>query len=279
MNNPTLSPPSALFHIWLLARFELTKRFSSRSGIIALIAFIMVWSIILIYPVKEAATIIMQPSFKEFMAAVFGPTTLDQLFNWKVAEFAVFWVAALYLFPLFSIFISADQFSSDKQRGTLRFISLRVSRNSLFLGRFIGQVLIQSLLILLTLIVAIALIMSRDSSLLFPAINTAMIIFASVLIVVLPYIAMMALLSIIANSARQASIFAVILWIIVSLVITLVNVQLPGFDVVSYLLPGSQLSDMVNTQGLAAFTYTPIPLLQTVAILIIGRIVMQRSAL
>ncbi|WP_434937469.1 ABC transporter permease [Shewanella sp. HL-SH8] len=279
MNNPAISSPSALSHIWLLACFELTKRFSSRSGIIALIAFIMVWSIILIYPVKEAASIIMQPSFKEFMAAVFGPTTLDKLFNWKVAEFAVFWVAALYLFPLFSIFISADQFSSDKQRGTLRFISLRVSRNSLFLGRFIGQVLIQSLLIVLTLIVAIALIMSRDSSLLFPAINTALIIFASVLIVVLPYIAMMALLSIIANSARQASIFAVILWIIVSLVITLINVQLPGFDVVSYLLPGSQLSDMVNTKGLAAFAYTPIPLLQTVAILIIGRIVMQRSAL
>ncbi|WP_434952174.1 ABC transporter permease [Shewanella sp. HL-SH4] len=279
MNNTAISSPSALSHIWLLARFELTKRFSSRSGIIALIAFIMVWSIILIFPVKEAASIIMQPSFKEFMAAVFGPTTLDQLFNWKVAEFAVFWVAALYLFPLFSIFISADQFSSDKQRGTLRFISLRVSRNSLFLGRFIGQVLIQSLLIVLTLIVAIALIMSRDSSLLFPAINTALIIFASVLIVVLPYIAMMALLSIIANSARQASIFAVILWIIVSLVITLINVQLPGFDVVSYLLPGSQLSDMVNTQGLAAFAFTPIPLLQTVAILIIGRIVMQRSAL
>jgi ABC-type transport system involved in multi-copper enzyme maturation permease subunit len=279
MNNPAISSPSALSHIWLLARFELTKRFSSRSGIIALIAFIMVWSIILIYPVKEAASIIMQPSFKEFMAAVFGPTTLDQLFNWKVAEFAVFWVAALYLFPLFSIFISADQFSSDRQRGTLRFISLRVSRNSLFLGRFIGQVMIQSLLILLTLIVAIALVMSRDSSLLFPAIKTAMIIFASVLIVVLPYIAMMALLSIIANSARQASIFAVILWIIVSLVITLINVQLPGFDVVSYLLPGSQLSDMVNTQGLAAFAYTPIPLLQTFAILIIGHIVMQRSAL
>lgn len=279
MNNPTPSSPSALSHIWLLARFEMTKRFSSRSGIIALIAFIMVWSIILIYPVKEAASIIMQPSFKEFIAAVFGPTTLDQLFNWKVAEFAVFWVAALYLFPLFSIFISADQFSSDKQRGTLRFISLRVSRNSLFLGRFIGQVLIQSMLILLTLVAAIALIMSRDSNLLLPAFNTAMFIFANVLIVVLPYIAMMALLSIIANSARQASIFAVILWIIVSLIITLVNVQFPGFDTISYLLPGSQLSDMVNTQGLAAFAYTPIPLLQTVAILLIGRMVMQRSAL
>lgn len=279
MNNPTFSSPSALSHIWLLARFELTKRFNSRSGIVALIAFIMVWSVILIYPVKEAASIIMQPSFKEFMAAVFGPTTLDQLFNWKVAEFAVFWVAALYLFPLFSIFISADQFSSDKQRGTLRFISLRVSRNSLFLGRFIGQILIQSILILLTLVAAIALIMSRDSSLLLPALNTAMIIFASILIVVLPYIAMMALLSIIANSARQASIFAVILWIIVSLIITLVNVQFPGFNVIGYLLPGSQLSDMVNTQGIAAFAYAPIPLLQTVVILLIGRMVMQRSAL
>ncbi|MCW3172393.1 ABC transporter permease [Shewanella subflava] len=279
MNSLTASSPSGLSHIWQLAKFELSKRFSSRSGIIALIAFILVWSVILIYPIKEAANIIMEPSFKEFIAAVFGPTTLDKLFNWQVSEFAMFWVAALYLFPMFSIFISADQFSSDKQRGTLRFISLRVSRNSLFFGRFVGQIFIQGCLILITLIATTLLVMNRDTGLLMPAVNTALIIFANLLIVVLPYIATMALLSLIANSARQASIFAIILWIIVSIIITLVNVKFSGFEILRYLLPGSQLSSMVNTQGLAAFAYAPIPLIQTAVILIIGRIVMQRSAL
>ena len=189
------NPPSAAGHIWQLARFELSKRFKSRSGIIALIAFILVWSILLVYPIKEASNIIMQPSFKEFIASLFGPNTLSELFNWQVPEFAMFWVAAIYLFPMFSIFISADQFSSDRNRGTLRFISLRVSRSSLFFGRFIGQVFIQAILIVITLIATIILAVSREANLLLPAIYTSAIVFINLLIVVLPYTATMALIS------------------------------------------------------------------------------------
>ncbi|MCL1143034.1 ABC transporter permease [Shewanella gaetbuli] len=279
MNTSVNQMPSALIQTWQLGKFELSKRFNSRSGLIALIAFVLVWSIILIYPIKEASNIIMHPSFKDFIASVFGPSTLDQLFKWQVAEFAMFWVAALYLFPLFSIFISADQFSSDKHRGTLRFISLRVSRNSLFFGRFLGQVFIQSLLVLITILATIMLVMSRDTSLLLPSLSSGLVVFIQLVIIVLPYIATMSVLSIFANSARQASIYAIILWVVVSIIISIMNVQFPGFEMVGYLLPGSQLSNMVNTHGLTAFAYVPIPLIQTVIILSIGRIIMQRTAL
>ena len=227
--------PSTLTHIWLLAKYELTKRFTNKSGMISLIAFMLIWAILLLYPIKSASEFIMQPNFKDFTEALFGPGSLRHLFEWPVEEFAVFWLAALYLFPMFSIFIAADQFSSDKQRGSLRFLTLRVSRSSLFFGRFLGQMFIQLMLIILTLLATIALALSRDISLLLPS--------------------------------------------IVSIFIALINMNFPQLSWLNWMLPGSQIGNLINTQGLGSFVYAPIPLLQTAVILFAGKVLMSRSAL
>ncbi|GGP83876.1 ABC transporter permease [Shewanella ulleungensis] len=276
---PVKTPPSGIAHIWLLAKYELTKRFTNKSGMLALIAFMLIWGILLLYPIKSASEFIMQPNFKEFTEALFGPGSLQHLFEWPVPEFAVFWLAALYLFPMFSIFIAADQFSSDKQRGSLRFLTLRVSRSSLFFGRFIGQMLIQFALIILTLLATIVMVISRDISLLLPSLTTSLIVMVNLVIVLLPYTAVMAVLSLHANSARQASIFAVILWAIVSIIIAIINFQFPQLNGLSMILPGSQISSMINTQGLGSLAFAPIPLVQTVIILGLGNVLMKRSAL
>ncbi|WP_394132116.1 ABC transporter permease [Shewanella maritima] len=273
------SRPSMVNHIWQLAKFELTKRFTNKSGMIALIAFLLVWTVIILYPVRSASDILLQPAFKDFITSFLGPNSLNHLFEWQVAEYAVFWAIALYAFPLFSIFISADQFCSDKQRGSFRFLTLRVSRSELFFGRFIGQMLIQAVLISLTLLVTLALVLVRDASLLAPSLMSCVVIFANVLIVLLPYVAVMAVFSLIAKTARQASIFAIVLWAIVSMIITIVNVQFPTLAFLDWLLPGAQISHMVNTQGFNTFSFAPIPILQAIALLILGKVVMQRSAL
>ncbi|GGB59029.1 ABC transporter permease [Shewanella inventionis] len=274
-----VSVPSGLSHIGLLAKYELSKRFTNKSGMVALIAFMLIWAILLLYPIKSASEFIMEPNFRSFTEALFGPGSLQHLFEWPVAEFAVFWLAALYLFPLFSIFIAADQFSSDKQRGSLRFLTLRVSRSSLFLGRFAGQMLIQLSLIILTLLATIIMVVSRDMTLLVAALSTSLLVMVNLFIVVLPYTAAMALLSLHANSARQASIFAIILWALVSIVIGLINFKFPQLSGLSIILPGSQISSMINTQGISSLAYSPIPLLQTVIILGLGNLLMKRSAL
>ncbi len=274
-----VTPPSGLSHIWLLAKYELSKRFTNKSGMVALIAFMLIWGILLLYPIKSASEFIMQPSFKELTEALFGPGSLQHLFEWPVPELAVFWLAALYLFPMFSIFIAADQFSSDKQRGSLRFLTLRVSRSSLFLGRFLGHMLIQLALIVFTLLATIIMVTSRDISLFVPSLITCVIVMINLVIVLLPYTAAMAVLSLYANSARQASIFAIILWAIVSIIIAVINAKFPQLTGLSMILPGSQISSMINTQGLGSFVFAPVPILQTIVILTLGNLLMKRSAL
>lgn len=274
----THNPPSTFNNMFIIAVFELRKFLFNSRGIIALIAFALVWGILLFYPIQGASTMLMQPNIKSLIASLFGADTLNVLFEWPVAEMAVFWCFALYLFPMFNILIAADQFSSDKTRGTLRFFIIRTSRDSLLFGRFLGQILIQGLLILLTIIATIALVISRDSQLFLQAISSGALVGLNLMIVILPFTALMTLLSLYARTARQAMVLATILWTLVSLAILVLNQQSNLVAELQWLLPGAQLSNMINTNGLNSLAFAYIPLLQTVAALLLGRIYMQRSS-
>ena len=274
-----LSMPSPVRQVLTIALFELRKLFLNTRGIIALVAFALVWGLILVYPIKSASEILLNPSFEDLVSAVFGPNTLSELFQWKVAELAVLWCTALYLFPLFSIVITADQFASDKTRGTFRFLSLRVSRNSLFFGRFVGQIIIQFLLVSITVMATIGLASIRDPSLFLTSLGSGSLITINFVIILLPYTAIMAILSLYANTARQATIYAVIFWALISIIIAVFHSQFPSVNGLQWLLPGAQLSMMINTQGLGSLAYAPIPLIQTAVLLAIGSRYMQRIAL
>jgi ABC-type transport system involved in multi-copper enzyme maturation permease subunit len=275
----THNPPSTFNNILIIAVFELRKFFFNTRGIIALIAFALVWGVLLIYPIQGASAMLMQPNIKDLIDGLFGVNTFNVLFEWPVAEMAVFWCFALYLFPMFSILIAADQFSSDKTRGTLRFFTIRTSRDSLLFGRFLGQILIQGLLILLTIIATIALAFYRDSQLFLQAISSGALVGLNLLIVILPFTALMTLLSLYARTARQAMVLATILWTLVSLAILLLSNQSSLLAELQWLLPGAQLSNMINTNGLNSLAFAHIPLLQTAAALLLGRIYIQRSQL
>ncbi|NKF50537.1 ABC transporter permease subunit [Shewanella sp. WXL01] len=269
--------PSAMRQIGMISQFEVTKRFINPGGMIALLAYVLIWALILLYPVQSAADFLVNPMFKEFVIGLYGPGAFDTLFDAPVPEYAVLWCISLYLFPLFSLFICADQFCSDKQRGTFRFLTLRVSRSQLFFGRFIGQMAIQALLICVTLIATLLLVLIRDASLLLPSLSSALIILLNLIVVIMPYVALMAVFSLIAKTARQASIFAIVLWVIASMVISIINMQYPALEFLHWILPGSQISSMINSLGINALIYAPIPLIQTVCFLLLGHSIMNRS--
>lgn len=264
----------------ILAKFELKKLLFNPRGLISLFAFSLVWLLLLLYPIRTASSFLLTEEFKQLIRGMFGEHTINELFQWKVAEMAVFWITALYLFPLFSIFVTADQFASDKNRGSFRFLTLRTSRDSIFFGRFIGHMLIQSLLLTLTILATITLAMSRDMMLLLPALTSGVLVFINLFIILLPYTAMMAILSLYANTARQATIYAILFWAVSAVIIAIVHSQFaPLAQWLQWILPGAQISMMINTQGFGSFIYAPIPLLQAGLLLFLGRQYIKRSPL
>ncbi|MBV1920917.1 MAG: ABC transporter permease, partial [Pseudomonadales bacterium] len=172
----------------------------------------------------------------------------------------------------------ADQTASDRDRGSLRFLTMRCSRDSIFLGRFIGQMIIQTILVILTLITTFIVSVYSNPTALISSLQCLLLISANLFFVLLPFTAMMALLSAAVRSPRQAMILAVLLWTLVSATLTSISQHWPIFEFLTYLIPGVHLEDLTELQPSETLSLAYIPILQTLVLLIIGRFVMTRGA-
>lgn len=125
-------------HLLIISQFELKRGFATRKGLLSLVTFAVVWYFILLYPLRFAAELLVQEKGLMQDFSFFNFIGFGSIQQWSIPEFGVFWQFALIIFPMLSITLAADQTCSDRERGTLRFIVLRSSRDSLFFGRFVG---------------------------------------------------------------------------------------------------------------------------------------------
>lgn len=268
----------SLKHLYLIIQFELKRLFASRKGLLSLITLVAVWGLILFYPIRLAANFVMQTgqdqsnAFTNFLG-------LGSLIKWPMIEFQVYWQIAIILLPLLSIAIAADQTSSDRKRGTLRFLTLRTTRDNIFFGRFLSVTVIQLFIILFTLVTTLALVLYRDASLMTLAFTTAATILINLVIILLPYNALMALLSAKLNSARQAIMWAILIMIVLSAIITKLSTYAPILEMLQLFILGFYNADIAKVSGLISLQLATLPLIQTVVFLAIGRWIMMRTSL
>ena len=201
---------------------------------------------------------------------------LENLSRWPSVEMALYWVIALYLLPLFSITIAADQTASDKTRGTLRYLALRTTRSQIFFGRFLGQFTIQILLVAATLVSVLLLVGYYSVDKLTGALQSMPVVFVNLLLVLMPYIALMALLSVLARSARQATLFAIVAWTIISIAIAVIQSRYGPLPILDWILPGSQIGNLLRLDGWDTLALAPVPLLHTTILLFAGWVAMRR---
>lgn len=273
----TIRIVTTLHNIFILARYELSRMFLTRRGLLSLLAFALVWFLVLRYAIYGAAQFFMADSPGGLIVSFFNSTIINNLMSWQIPELAVFWVISLYLLPVFCVALTADQTASDRARGTLRLLHLRTTRDGIFFGRFFGQMLVLFVLVLLALLSTLVLILLRDDSLLIPALRLSFILLVNLLLVLLPYTALMAWVSSMARSARQATLYAVIIWIICSLVTGWLSSRFPGLWGLDKVLPGAQVSGLLQLSGWNTLSLAYLPIIQTGVLLFLGRLMMQRS--
>ncbi len=271
--------PGFIYHLLCISQFELQRLFTTRKGLLYLLTFAVVWYFILLYPVRFSSDLINRSQGGMRGSRFFEFIGFDSLFHWKIPELGVYWHFSLFIFPLLSIMSASDQTCSDRVRGTLRFLMLRVSRDSLFFGRFTGIMMTQALLIMASLLTTLVLVIYRDSSLLPIAINSALVIAVNLILVVSPFTAMMAALSATVKSARLATVWAILIWSFLAGIISILSSYLPVLDGLKLLIPGYQMPDLSQLSEWQTLRLAHIPLLQTVVLLTIGRWIMQRQAL
>lgn len=204
--------PNFFNHLILISLFELKRSFSTQKGILSLLTFSIVWYFILLYPIRFAAELLLQEKELQAEFSLFDLIGFGSIQHWPIPEFGVFWHFALMIFPMLNILLAADQTCSDRKRGTLRFIVTRISRDRVFFGRFIGTMLIQALWISAVTFSTFILVLIRDTSLISSAFHCLYILIINLIIISLPFTAMMAALSAKVNTARQAILWAVLIW-------------------------------------------------------------------
>lgn len=273
------SQQSALSRVRIIAGYELTRLFNTKRGWMALIAFALVWYFILRYPIYYASTIVTQPDFEATLRQVFGMLGVQKLLDWPVAELSVYWVASLILYPLFALFITADQISSDRARGTLRFITLRSTRTELFIGRYLGQLLILAILVFATLVASSLMTIYRDGSLASFILPHFGFVLFHIIFVLAPIVAVTALTSVVCQSARSASFLAIIGISLSFILVGIASYYVPQLSVVDDYLLGAQVSELATSSGLDSLKHLILPISQTSVILAVALFLFKRRAL
>lgn len=258
-----------------ICQFEWSRLFLTRRGWLSIAAFLLVWALILVTIIAPAARVVTS-ELSGLAAIALEALGLENLSRWTSVEMALYWVISLYLLPLFSIAIAADQTASDKTRGTLRFLALRTTRSQIFFGRFLGQFTIQILLVAATIVSVLLLVAYYSADKLAGAIEATPVVFVNLLLVLMPYVALMALLSVLARSARQATLYAIVAWTIISIAIAFIQSRYGPLPILDWILPGSQIGNLLRLDGWDTLTLAPVPLLHTAILLVAGWFAMRR---
>ncbi len=263
-NNNTLQPPSTLSTLKTIIVLELERTFTHKQGIVYLLAFMAFWMLLLKYAVFSQPLLMMN----QVLGADDLPSKL----------FANFFKVAMYLLPVLSLIIAANQTGPDRERGTLRFMTMYCSRSAIFLARFLSQVIIHYILIAFISISTLGYGMVQGD-LSFNAISHALIAAANLALIILPFIALMAVLSALVKSPRQATFYAGIIWSVASGVIGLLSHYFAPASVLNILVPGMQFSQLGDLNGSAMFTLMYVPLFQCAVLLLLGQEIMRRKSL
>jgi len=248
--------------MWLLAQDEVIRLLSTRRGLFALLGFLLVWLAVLNYGILPAASLFSEPSNSiviEFLLSALGLEDWANGVSWPAAELAVYWFVSLYLFPFFALIASADQTASDRSRGT----------------RFVGQCLIMMIVILMTLGSVLLIIAFYSPDNLALSLAKSPMIITNLWLVLLPYIALMALVSVFASSARQATLLAVILWISALLIVGFIRSRFGDSALLNWALPGSQVGELLRLSDWSTMSYAFIPVVHTTLFLVLGSVFMR----
>jgi ABC-type transport system involved in multi-copper enzyme maturation permease subunit len=268
----------SVFRVWQITQFELTRLFATKRGLLALAAFAMVWFMILKYPIGHAVPFLNSPEFSDIAKQMAGSIGLRELVSWPEAEFSIYWIISLYCFRIFSLFISSDQTVGDRQRGTLRFLSLRSTRDEILVGRYLGQLLIMSILILATVVATLAVMTYRDHTLIGTGVLLGLKISVQLSIICMPFIALMAFINIIASSSRLSIIIAILLFTLGTGLISYISSYISIVDLLFYLFPGEQIADVAGQQDTNFFNWL-LPVLQSLMWIILAGLILRKRAL
>lgn len=267
-----------LTHCWHYAIFELRRLWQTRSGLMTLAATAVIWGLLLYYLILPATELISSLASMNLSFPILGTNIMQHLGKWPTAELTLYWLISLFLLPVFCLFFTANQLCSDLERGTLRFLNLRSSRTAILLGRFAGQMLVQGSLILLTVSATLAISAWNAQTFNLAMLNGAVLIWLNMLLVLLPFTALMSIFSALAPTAKLAVTLAIVsIGVFYGLLSWFISAY-PSWAFLKNYLLGAQVSNIATVKGWQTLQFATLPLLQSMIFLGIAYVIIKRRA-
>lgn len=266
-------------HTFLFTTEQISQLLRKPRGLVVLLLFGILWSFWMQYPMgwlfkKSLVT----PSLESIFSNIsLTSEELAGLSKWPSYVTAAIWYIGLFVFPTIPLLVSSDLMVSDLQRGTIRFFTLRASRRSFLVGRFLGQVFILSIFIILAVLIT-ALYLKSWGSLTFAKELWALSLSGvNFLLVSMPILALIALSSVFASTPRRAMLWTVLIWSISAWGLRSLIDAYPILSPIGYLVPGHQLTDLVSLFGIQTLSLAPIAIGQSVFFLWLADLLLKRG--
>lgn len=238
-----------LTRIFQVSIHEWRRVFVTGSGRLTLLTFFGTWVLLFHYPIRTAVDLIANSSDAAIIRSVLGDFGFKQLLQWPVAEFSVFWFAAMILLPLTCVLLSSDQFASDRQRGTAKFYLLRIRRSEFILGKFFGYASFFTLLLLSLVVITLFYSNWRDPSMLEPGLRQGLNTFIFLVLWMLPFIALTNFLNVLMPSGKKVILVLMLMYLLLPFIDYLLKSQWQINFQTSLLLPGLGIFATMGEQG------------------------------
>lgn len=254
-----------LSYVKRLIQLDLYHAIKSARGLLFLLFFAIFWVWMLSKLSGGNAKWLANPEGSMIIGWLFDPSIARSLFTNRSPTLSAYFLLAVSTMPLFVLFAASDQTATDIGSKYLRFLLPRCQRIELFMGRFLGAVILVAFAYLSVTIAAAVM-----SSIIDPSQHTASLwqdaFLAAIMLFLyaLPFIALMSLCSALVGSAGLSALLGLGSYAVVAVLISLMSINNPTVaDMLAYLLPSASKTLVLKLQWSALFSTIGFTLIYT----------------
>ncbi len=212
----------------------------SARGVLFLVFFSVFWLWVFSKFGKINTQWLSNPDGAMMLSWLFDQKTAQALFVDRHPGFSLFYLVAINTAPLFVLFAASDQTANDIGSKYLRFLLPRCQRIEIYLGRFLGCVLLVWAAYIAVSVVAALWVVLFNNANLGEIIVEWLWVVISLMVYVLPFIAFMSLCSALVGSAGLSALLGLGSYLIVVIIIGILGFRWQGAaDLVAWVLPNA----------------------------------------
>ncbi|MFV0543666.1 MAG: hypothetical protein ACK5L8_08275 [Marinicella pacifica] len=218
----------------------------SARGVLFLVFFAVFWLWIFTKFGHVDTGWLKSPDSSFILAWLFDAKTAQSLFTERHPGFSLYYLIAINTAPFFVLFAASDQTANDIGGQYLRFLLPRCLRSEIYLGRFIGAVLLVWMAYAVVTLLAMFWVVMFNNASLTNVFMDALWMIVCLAVYAVPFIAMMSLSSALVGSAALSALLGIGFYFIVTIIVSIMGFQSDQLaDAVSYILPNTMKSELL----------------------------------